>query len=115
MELGCCRAEHRCRPGPRDEQQGAEGGDGDGDDQPNLNAAKDDTQVGADAEAEVHLVDLPRVEHDMVVDQPQHRGDDDRRQHHQRGVVNSGVRSSSVTITASDMTTFNMAALHPAL
>ena len=96
MELGCCRAEHRC-PEPRDEQQGAEGGDGDGDDQPNLNAAKDDTQVGDDAEAEVHLVDLPRVEHDMVVDQPQHRGDDDRRQHHQRGVVNSGVRSSNVT------------------
>jgi hypothetical protein len=114
MELGCCRAEHR-RPGPRDEQQGVKGGDGDGDNLPDLDAAKDDTQVGADAEAEVHLIDLPRVEHDMVVDQPQHRGDDDRRQHQQRGVVNNGVRNSSVTITASDMTTFNMAALHPAL
>ena len=78
MELGCCRAKHRC-PGPRDEQQYAEGRDGDGDNQPNLDAAKDDTQVGTDAEAEVHLVNLPWVEHDMVVNQPQHRGDDDRR------------------------------------
>jgi len=77
MELRCCQAEHRCL-GPRDEQQGTEGGDGDSDDQPDLDAAKDDTQVGTNAEAEVHLVDLPRVEHGMVVNQPQHRGDDDR-------------------------------------
>jgi hypothetical protein len=33
------------------------GEDGDGDNLPDLDAAKDDTQVGADAEAEVHLVD----------------------------------------------------------
>jgi len=79
-------AEHR-GPWPRDEQQDAEEGDGDGDDQADLDAAEDDAQVGADADAEVHLVHLPQVDRGLVVDEPQHRGDDDRRQHHQRGVV----------------------------
>lgn len=45
-------------------------------DQANLNAAKDHTNVGAHAHAKIDLIDLPEMDSGFVVDQAKHCRDD---------------------------------------